>query len=168
MTKEDAKQAYGLVSLYISLYKTKYKKVSDDDANLIAKYLVKYGSEHDVDPKLTAALMARESAFNKEAVSSTGAKGLGQIKNFNFKTLQIEDPFDIQQNTYGTTKYMKYLMSSWQTNSEKVSLALASYFKGINAVKRQNGDLDPKTQGYVQDILKNYDEMSAKIGRAHV
>ena len=148
---------YNSILTYI---KTKYHKVSDEDAGQIAKYVVQFGKEHDVDPKLAAALMARESGFNKEAVSSTGAKGLGQIKNFNFKTLQIEDPFDIKQNVYGTTKYMKYLLGSWQTRSEKVSLALASYFRGINAVKRQNGDMDPKTQGYVQDILKHYDDIS--------
>lgn len=138
-----------------------YKHISHDDAKSIARYLVDYGKEHNIDPKLAAALIARESAFNKEAVSVTGAKGLGQIKNFNYPSLEIKNPFDIQQNVGGTVKYLRRMMDIWQHKSEQVSLALASYYKGHGAVKRDNEQLDEKTKGYVRDILKKYDELVA-------
>ncbi len=45
--------------------------------------------------------------------------------------------------------------------SDKVKLALASYYKGFTAVKHGNGELDTKTEGYVGDILSFYHEISS-------
>ncbi|MFT5171347.1 MAG: soluble lytic murein transglycosylase-like protein, partial [Candidatus Marinamargulisbacteria bacterium] len=106
-----------------------------------------------------AAVIARESAFNKNAISSTGAKGLGQIKNFNFKSLKINDPYDIKQNVSGTTSYLKRMLSKWKDQSNNVSLALASYYKGYTNVKKGGGKLDKKTSGYVNDILDYYKDL---------
>jgi membrane-bound lytic murein transglycosylase MltF len=159
----------------LAYIQTEYPKITQEDAKKIAEYLVQYGKEHNVDPKFAAALIARESAFNKEAVSVTGAKGLGQIKDFNFKDLNIGNPFDIKQNISGTTKYLKEMLGNWdmrmkepkkhisegkkvpQTESEKIKLALASYYKGFSAVNKEG--MDPKTSGYVNDILKKYSEL---------
>jgi Soluble lytic murein transglycosylase and related regulatory proteins (some contain LysM/invasin domains) len=123
---------------------------------LIAKSLVEYGKKNQLDPKFAAALIARESAFNNKAISSTGAKGLGQIKDFNYKSLRISDPFDIKQNARGTTKYIKRMLSIWKGKSDNISLALASYYKGHGAVKKDNGKLDKTTSAYVKDIMNNY------------
>ena len=138
----------------------KYTRIPSGDAELIARNLVSYGKEIKVDPKLGAALMARESAFNKVAISSTGAKGLGQIKDFNFKSLNIENPYDIQQNTRGTLSYIKYQLNQWKTESKKTSLALASYFKGYSAVSKTNKMVDSTTKNYVKDIIVNYDRLN--------
>ena len=138
----------------------KYTKISTNDADIIAKNLVVYGKENQVDPKFAAALMARESAFNRTAVSATGAKGLGQIKDFNYKSLDIQDPFDIQQNTRGTVTYLKQMLKTWKSESKKASLALASYFKGHNAIARQNKMVDSTTKNYVADIISNYNRIS--------
>ena len=143
----------------LSYIKSKYKKITDVDAKQIARQLVDYGKEHKVDPKFAAAVIARESAFNKEAISVTGAKGLGQIKDFNFKSLKIQDPYDIKQNVKGTTKYLKKMLGKWKDDSNNVSLALASYYKGYTNVKKAEGQLDTKTKGYVNDILKYYDDL---------
>jgi soluble lytic murein transglycosylase-like protein len=140
---------------------SRYPKISSEDANLIADSLIDAGREHQVDPKFTAALIARESAFNKEAISSTGAKGLGQIKDFNFPSLNIQDPFDIRQNAKGTTQYLKSMLERWKAQSGKVALSLASYFKGPNAVAQDQGRLDEKSQAYVRDILKIYDNLKS-------
>jgi len=138
----------------------KYTRIPSEDAELIARNLVDYGKQIQVDPKLGAALMARESAFNKTAISATGAKGLGQIKDFNFKSLNIENPYDIQQNTRGTLSYVKYLLNLWKAESKKTSLALASYFKGYSAVNKTNKMVDPMTKNYVKDIIINYDRLN--------
>ncbi|MDA1353218.1 MAG: transglycosylase SLT domain-containing protein [bacterium] len=137
----------------------KYPKVKTDDAQKIAGYLVDYGKEHDLDPKFVAAVMARESAFNHRAVSSTGAKGLGQIKDFNFPSLNISDPFDIKQNVSGTTAYLRELKKRWSSDKDQARLTLASYFKGPNHVQRANGILDNQTDKYVDDILGYYDDL---------
>lgn len=186
-TDNNADAEYQTILSFIS---TKFKKVSEDDAHEIARSLVEYGKEHDMDPKLAAAVIARESAFNKEAVSSTGAKGLGQIKDFNFATLNITNPFDIGQNVGGTTQYLKKMMSKWesrmggaekdtikkeptafqakvndnflivpQSENEKIKLALASYYKGFTNVNRSG--VDSKTESYVKDIMKNYNDLQS-------
>ncbi len=139
----------------------KYSKVPPEDAHEIATTLVAFGRQHQVDPKFTAALIARESGFNRRAISSSGAKGLGQIKDMNFPKLNISDPFDIRQNVSGTTQYMKSLLTMWKDRSEKVSLSLASYFRGPVAVSRDQGVLDDQSRAYVSDILGIYEQLLA-------
>lgn len=174
----------------LSFINTKFKKVSEDDAHEIARSLVEYGKEHDMDPKLAAAVIARESAFNKEAVSSTGAKGLGQIKDFNFATLNITNPFDIGQNVGGTTQYLKKMMSKWESrmsssekdNPRKESSAFQSKVNDNFLIVPQSENekiklalasyykgftnvnrtgVDSKTESYVKDIMKNYNDLQS-------
>lgn len=157
----DDELDYLAIRQFITRY---YAKTSASDTELIARRLVQYGKEHQVDPKLIAALMARESSFNREAVSVTGAKGLGQIKDFNFDSLHITDPFDIDQNTKGTVTYMKRMLTRWRDDSKRVSLALASYFKGHNAIARSDKRVDSTTKRYVRDILTHYQTLLALRG----
>tara|TARA_A100001015_G_scaffold311590_1_gene415141 strand:+ start:5306 stop:6007 length:702 start_codon:yes stop_codon:yes gene_type:complete len=151
----------------------KFTKIDKEDAQQISKNLVDYGEKYKLDPKLAAAVIARESSFNKAAVSETGAKGLGQIKDFNFSDLSINDPFSIDQNVSGTVKYLKEMIKNWKEIPENgvteetenaiveeeidVKLGLASYFKGFTAVK--NKGIDEKTQQYVDDIIDYYKEI---------
>ena len=176
----------------LSFIRSKFKKIKREDAEAISKYLVEFGNKNKIDPKFAAALIARESAFDKKAISTTGAKGLGQIKAFNFETLNIKNPFNIKENISGTTEYLRKMINKWnfqmnqtdaldknitnsissennlsseiinvkpQTQSEKVNLSLASYFKGFTAVKNDKGNLDHKTMNYIKDILRYYDEI---------
>ncbi len=151
---------------------TKFKKVSQDDAKKISKNLVDYGKKYNLDPKFVAAVIARESGFRKDAVSVTGAKGLGQIKDFNYKALKIRDPFKIEENVSGTAQYLKKMIRKWKEkpmnttlNEQKkatlkqddIKLALASYYKGFTAVNKEG--VDTKTQKYVDDIIDYYNEI---------
>lgn len=147
---------YGTILNFIQ---SRYINISDDDADLIASYLVDYGKKHNIDPKFVAAVIARESSFNKKAVSRTGAKGLGQIKDFNFKALEINDPFNIGQNVEGTIKYLKELQTNWKGNSNSARLALASYYKGPTAIRNAKGKYDGDTKNYVEDIITYYKEI---------
>ncbi len=158
----DRQSDYESIYSYI---KSKYRKISDEDAQEIATCLVDSGESLAIDPKFVAALIERESGFRKDAVSSTGARGLGQIKDFNFKSLNIENPEDIRQNVNGTASYFKNMLTRWGDRSERVSLALASYFRGYTAIKTQ-GRFDPKTQEYVGDIIKNYNYISSHKAQA--
>ena len=104
---------------------------------------------------LVAALIGRESSFQKRAVSKTGAKGLGQIKDFNFKSLEISDPFDIKQNIRGTVRYLKNLKGMWEDSNDETRMVLASYYQGPNKTKKTHDDLPNHVTNYVDDILKN-------------
>lgn len=131
------------------------KKVSPWDANIMASSMVKYGQKHNVNPKLVCALVCRESAFNPFSVSSSGAQGLGQLLPQTAQTLDVVNPFDIDQNLMGTTRYVRLMLDRFEGNSQQVPLALASYAEGYGAVTR-NGGYKDATRQYIQDIIKFY------------
>lgn len=108
-----------------------------------------------MNPKLVAALMTRESKFNPRARSSSGAIGLGQLLPSTAKGLNLDDPYDIDQNAKGTVRYFKSLIDRF---NGQVSNAIAGYLEGPNAVMR-NGGYSDHTRGYVQDILAIYQGM---------
>lgn len=131
------------------------KKVSSWDAGKMAYCMVKYGKEYDVNPKLVAALVCRESAYNRYAVSPTGAQGLGQLIPSTAKGLSVTDSFDIDQNLWGTTRYVRLMLERWDGNSQQVPLALASYAEGYGAVTR-NGGYKDATRKYIKGIINYY------------
>ena len=140
-----------------------YPQVSSEDAKQIAESLVDYGHENQLDPRLIAALISKESSFNKHAVSKTGAKGLGQIKSFNFNDLKIQNPFNIRQNVRGTSRYLKSLFQRWSGEDNSATLALASYYKGPNAVAGMKDNLDQDARKYAKSVLKQYEKIKKNI-----
>ena len=149
VSSRDAQAIFGYIT-------STYRKIPREEAEAISSALINSAQELKIDPLFIAALMSRESSFNKMAISVTGAKGLGQIKDFNYPALGITDPFDIIQNTRGTMTYIKKMLTGWDSESTQTSLALASYFKGYGAVRRADKIVDIKTKKYVEDILETY------------
>ena len=131
------------------------KNTSYWDASLMSASMVKYGSEYNVNPKLICALIARESSFNPRCVSSSGAKGLGQLLPATATALEVQDCFDSDQNIRGTTRYIRFLLDKWKAQPQQTTLAIASYAEGHNAISR-NGGYSTKTKSYVEDICKIY------------
>lgn len=152
ISEVDQKAIYEFIKRY-------YKSVGDDDREEISKSISSNCSKLNVDPKLIAALIARESGFNKNARSSTGAKGLGQMIDATLKTMGVKDPYDIGQNVEGTSKYFKGLLDAWMDYKRSASLALASYKCGYYNVKKNQGKLSSDTLSYISDILSHYKRM---------
>jgi soluble lytic murein transglycosylase-like protein len=141
----------------IKNYIIKYR--NDEEAGQIAASITKYSTEYKINPKLVAALMARESRFNPNAVSSSGAVGLGQLLPSTCKGLKVDDPYDIDQNTMGTSKYLKYLLDRFaKYGDEQIPMAISGYFEGPNAVERNMG-VKTHTAQYVNDILAIYNKI---------
>ena len=90
-----------------------------------------------IDPVLGLSLVKQESAFDPEAVSSSGALGFAQLMPFTALDVRtgltrsaILDP---QQNLEIGFLYLRKLLDRWKGN---VALALASYNAGPAAVER--------------------------------
>jgi soluble lytic murein transglycosylase len=131
--------------------------------------LIKKNAEN-LDPLIIISLIRQESAFNPEAQSRVGAKGLMQLmpataKQFNrrVKTRNLVNP---EVNVAIGTKYLRQLISRYDGN---LIFALASYNAGENRIDRWRKEIfrsnDPlstiesipfeETRNYVKLIYRN-------------
>lgn len=137
----------------IEKFISKYR--NGEESAAIAASIIKYSQTYNVNPKLVTALIKRESKFNPRATSSSGAMGLGQLLPSTAQKLGVTDGYDIDQNVYGTVRYLKSLLDRF---NGKVSSAIAAYLEGPNAVDRQGG-FSEHTRTYVEDILSIYQQI---------
>ncbi len=124
----------------------------------ITDSIMRHSQKYNVNPKLVAALMRRESGYNPRAISSAGAVGLGQLMPSTAKSTGVTNPYDIDQDAKGTVRYMKYLLGRFEKYSDQVSFALAGYLEGPNAVARKKG-YRRSTAAYVNSIIKIYHKL---------
>ncbi|MCX7635931.1 MAG: transglycosylase SLT domain-containing protein [Syntrophales bacterium] len=120
----------------------------------VAKYdaiINKAAEKYNMDPALIKAVIKAESNFNHRAVSPKGARGLMQLMPQTAHALQVEDTFHPENNIEGGTRYLRYLMRLFRGD---LSLALAAYNAGENAVIKYNGIPPyPETRTYVSRVL---------------
>ncbi len=121
---------------------------------ILHKHIHQAAEEHQIDPLLIKAIIKTESNFNPMAVSPKGAQGLMQLMPSTARLLQVTDPFDVQQNIDGGTRYFKQLMDSYDGN---IRLSLAAYNAGPGRVRRSGGIPNiPETKNYVTKVMKYY------------
>lgn len=133
--------------------------LSHAEAEKIAGVVKHYSKKSNVDPKLVLSLIARESSFRKNAVSYAGAIGLGQLMPYTARHMGISNPYDLEQNIKGTTKYLDWLRK--RTKTKNLDTILASYNMGPARVEqyRFSGRKIPSSvQSYVNDIKRFYSE----------
>lgn len=107
---------------------------------------------HQLNPNLVKAVIKAESEFDQWAVSSKGAQGLMQLMPSTARRFGVSDPFDARQNIFAGTQYLRVLIDMFGGD---VSLALAGYNAGENAVRRYGG-IPPyrETRNYVRKVRR--------------
>ena len=111
-------------------------------------------ARHNVDPNLVRAVVKVESNFNPNAVSRKGAMGLMQLMPATARQLNVNDPFDPEQNVDAGVRHLKQLLESYKGD---VRLTLAAYNAGAGAVARSSGvPRYAETQNYVRRITALY------------
>jgi hypothetical protein len=109
-------------------------------------------SNYGLPACLIKGVIKAESAFQVNAVSSAGAQGLMQLMPETAEELGVKDPFDIDQNIDGGTRYLKKMLELFGGD---VKLALAAYNAGPGTVNRYNGNVPYReTVLYVKRVLK--------------
>jgi soluble lytic murein transglycosylase-like protein len=121
--------------------------------------------QYDIDANLVRAIIAVESNFDAQAVSTAGAQGLMQLMPETATRYQVQQPFDPRANVEGGIRYLKDL---WQRFGGNLPRVLAAYNAGEGAVARFGGIPPyPETRRYVARVLALYgvNTTSAKIYR---
>lgn len=128
------------VFLKSRIFKDKY-------SDIISAASTRYG----LGESLIKAVIHAESAFNPQAVSHKGAKGLMQLMPQNLKMYGVINPFDPQQNILAGSKMLAGLINRYAGD---LRLALAAYNAGEGAVEKYNG-VPPyqETINYVKKVL---------------
>lgn len=138
------------------------------------EYVEKYAKEYNVDPLLVFSIIKAESNFNKDAKSTSKAKGLMQIMDSTAIEIanKIDEPieeetlFNPEKNIMIGTKYYSELLNLYNGN---MLLALTAYNAGIGNVKEwlekgiiktDGSDIEnipyKETNMYVRKIIRNY------------
>lgn len=119
------------------------------------------GERYGVPTALIKSIIEIESAFNPNAVSRAGAKGLMQLMDGTARGLGVNDSFDPAQNIDGGTRYLSNLL---QRFGGEVAVALAAYNAGPTRVASLGVSTDDElmanlhalpleTQAYVQKVI---------------
>ena len=120
----------------------------------LGKIIAKYAQQQGLDPRLVHTVIRHESGFDPGAVSPKGAMGLMQLMPETAASLGVEDPFDVEQNIKGGTRFLKICLNRFDYN---LPLALAAYNAGPGRVVEHQGVPPIKeTQEYVKKVVQDY------------
>jgi soluble lytic murein transglycosylase-like protein len=119
-------------------------------------------SKYNVEKPLIEAVIQQESAFNPNAVSTSGAQGLMQLMPSTAKSLGVTNSFNADQNIDAGTKYLKTLLDNFNGNK---SLALSAYNGGIGTMQNRNvkstediNKMPNETSSYVKKVIGYYEK----------
>lgn len=117
-------------------------------------FIMRHAAKYGVDPVLVKAVIQIESAYNPEAVSYKGARGLMQLMPATARRFGVKNILDPEENIRGGIEYLAFLTKMFPND---LTRALAGYNAGENAVVRYEG-VPPyeETQLYVRKALTVY------------
>ncbi len=118
-----------------------YQQIKD-----IAQTFVQKCEQRHLDPSLLAGLIQIESAWDIDAVSVSGAQGLGQLMPKTAASLKVQDALDPLQNLEGCSKMVDNLLTTWKDGANPYASVLASYNAGPTVVKKLKGEVPPYTE----------------------
>ena len=119
--------------------------------DLIAPAAAKYA----LDPNLVTAVIWAESSGDPKAVSTKGASGLMQLMPGTARDMGVSNVLDPSQNINGGSRYLREMLDR---HDGDLSLALAAYNAGPEAVRKYGG-IPPfeETQNYVGKVMRAYE-----------
>ena len=148
---EEIVEAYKRAVLYFN------PRIDENSARMIARAILYFSVENNLDPRLVVAVIAVESGFDPKAVSSKGAMGLGQLMPQTAAGMGVRNPFDPIDNLSASIRLIRGHLEKFEGNPQQLALALACYNAGSGAV-RKFGGVPPykETQSYINKVISLY------------
>ena len=117
----------------------------------------RFSAELGLPPALVHSVIAAESAYDPQAVSSKGAVGLMQLMPETARELNVTDRRDPSENVRGGTTYLKQLLDRYAGSRDSLLRALAAYNAGPARVDAYNG-LPPynETRAFVRRVIERF------------
>jgi len=104
----------------------------------------------NLHPWLLASVVQAESAFDPNAVSRAGARGLTQLMPAAAHDQGVVDPFDPVENLRGGAQHLRLLLDRF----DSLTLALAAYNAGAATVERTGAiPAYRETREYIRRVL---------------
>ena len=132
-------------------------KLSQNNQRQLKPIIQRYAQRHKVPTALVHAVIAAESGYNPQAVSSAGAIGLMQLMPAtaaDYGVEQAEDLYQAELNIDIGTQHLKKLLRRYRN----ISHALAAYNAGEGAAQRYRRAVPYlETRKYVVRVLKFYE-----------
>lgn len=118
-------------------------------------YINDAATRHGINPKLIHAVIHTESYYNPVIKSHAGAVGLMQLMPATAQRYGVNNRKNPKQNIDGGVRYLKDLIKMFDND---LTLVLAAYNAGENAVKRYGNKIPPypETQNYVKKVMRIY------------
>jgi soluble lytic murein transglycosylase-like protein len=123
------------------------KHLQPDEVNNFATAIVQFSGQYGVDYRLLTSIIAIESSFRRDAVSSSGAIGMGQLKPDTARWLGVSNPYDPVDNIAGTARFLAWLLHRYNGNLEYV---VSAYYQGPGHVDRKG--ITPVCVPYLQKV----------------
>lgn len=155
LSLDTSKKIYPLA---FGSYEAEYPLLSKEEISelmpRINEAISNASKKYEVDERMIRAIIKQESSFQPLALSTSGAMGLMQLMPQTAKLLSVTDPYNIEQNIMGGTRYFKAQLDAFDGSTE---LALAAYNAGPNNVRKYAG-IPPfaQAQNFVRNIIEYY------------
>jgi transglycosylase-like protein with SLT domain len=155
-------------SSYAAVLRTINPQLPVRKARAYARSVMANAWRTHLDPRFIMSIVTVESRWRANAVSRSGARGLGQLMPATAAGLHV-NAWSPSENLRGTSSYLKSLMDHFAHKPNGVTLAIAGYNAGPHAVERFRG-IPPyaETQHYVVRVLSVWKILNGRIGRAFV
>ena len=132
--------------------KSSHSKAGAIERLSIEESIYKAARRYNLPPSLIRGVIKAESNFQACAVSHAGAQGLMQLMPATAKELGVTEPFDIEQNIDGGSRYLRKMLDNF---GGSVKLALAAYNAGPGTVRKFEGDVPyQETKQYIDRVLR--------------